>query len=203
MKYKAKKLLAFLMTLIMVLQMAPVSAFANGEGGGTDFVSVTISGLNGLTITDDYYVVVGNYGGEEPFVATSLNSVNYADQNQTTKVIMFNEHDDPYVILRKSNNPLTDTDHDIIVRNPGGNISVNATIDEHTVSMKESGNNYTISIAQGYQSEIRFYSIDTSVMSVSNDEKRVDQNGTAILTQPSLTRSYYLLAKITNNNKNL
>ena len=143
MKNKMRKLLAYLMTLILVLQMAPINALAAGE-----VMTVTVTGLEGISITDDYYIVVGIYSEGSAFQVQRLNSASTPD-NGVTRIAAFTPLSDPYVILKKSTTPdQNQPEKDIIVRNPGGSINVNQTFAGHTVSMTESSGNYTINVEE-------------------------------------------------------
>ena len=110
MKYTMKKTLAFLLTLVMLVNIFPLSAFADpdsGEGGqlGAENVFVTVNAA-GIDLSSDgsqYYITIGSnddlapyqyqllnagsLGGEYGFCVENLNQI-LSDQTKTLFVLL-------------------------------------------------------------------------------------------------------------------
>lgn len=201
MKYKAKKLLAYLMTMIMVLQMVPMSS---AVAAGSGFVTFEISGPDGYTPeANRYYIAVQQ--ADNSYIAEKYETI-------ASDGVISTALENPIVILKDCQgveHPES-PEGKVLAIYPSGSLSEFVTptniIDEYPVYIsKEDNSDYKVIIGETYNTQIRSYSRTSEVKTISvgsGRQNRIDTtHPNTQLEPPELSDYYYVLAEMTDGER--
>ena len=195
MKLKANKIVAFLMALIMILQMAPLTVFAgedDGNNGNDDpgfvipdvnvptiSVKVTYTGENEVSFEDaTYYLVVGHYPGNyvEPQQVTETKKYYFVVDNPDTAVIALKTAESPEDAIDEDKG-----DTILFTWSPRGYFGTNNQY--QAVLDRINATNYEINVTDNTNTDST-YDVDISFF---------NENETEIVNTPSFYDDYYLI----------